>query len=67
MPAAKGKQLDANIAILDAITPSGVVWTDEEIAEICGCSQQAISYTWNTAKKKLSQNPFFKRLFEDMK
>jgi hypothetical protein len=65
--AAIGKDLDANIAILDAITPTGAIWTDKEIAEICDSSQQAINYTWLTAKKKLSQNPFFKQLFEDMK
>ena len=64
--ATTGKELDANIAILDAVTPTGVVWTDKEMAEICGSTQQSINYSWLQAKKKLSKCPILKQLLEDM-
>ena len=55
--------IDENLAILDAITPSFITYTQTEIAQAIGCSTQYISAIEASAKAKLARKSQLKQLW----
>ena len=62
----KTRRVDADIAILNAITPEGFKWSARDIGEILGVSSNTIDTTINKALKKLRRNQVLKQHFEDL-
>ncbi len=60
------KDSEANIAILNALTPSGKTWTIREIADITGCSRGMIVYITNQAFDKIKNNPMLRQYAHDL-
>jgi hypothetical protein len=50
--------IDAGLYLLNIATPRGRTWTQEEIAEVCGCSRALI---WLIEKRAMAK---LRRLFE---
>lgn len=52
----RSHSIDLGLAVISAVTPPGHVWHLQDIAEVCGCSQQAISLIEQKALTKLRRH-----------
>lgn len=59
-------EYEAGLAVLDALTPSGFVWSAKEIADIIGCNQEWVNRTTRMAKRKLQRSDILKQHFQDI-
>ena len=55
------KEYEASLAILDAITPSGFIWSAREMSEIIGCTQEWVNRSSRSAKKKILRSETLKQ------
>lgn len=61
----KRADVELNIAILNAITPDGFIWTMRDIASITGCSRGLVYLIEKDAIKKLSRNTVLQQYARD--
>lgn len=47
--------IDAGLVVLLAVTPRGHTWTQQEIADVCGCARGLIWNIEDRAMKKLKK------------
>jgi transcriptional regulator len=65
-------QIDLGLAVLAALRPAHVTLTQEDIAEVCGCTKGAIWFLEKRAMQKLRRrvflhnDPELRRLWEEL-
>jgi hypothetical protein len=53
--------IDAGLLVLEMITPYGETWTQEDIAQVCGCSR---GYIWLLEKQARAK---MRRRFQELR
>lgn len=62
----RSQEIEMNLSILNAITPKHWTWTQLEIAEICGCSQETINNISRSAFSKIRSNGLLEKFRHDL-
>lgn len=57
--------IDAGLFVLLMVTPRGCTWTQQEIADVCGCSRNLIWYYEQRAMSKLRKCDELREAFEE--
>jgi len=63
----KTDSINLGLAVICAISPPGHCWTQQDIAEVCGCHHRAIQKIEERALRKLRRSPQMLALLEQLK
>lgn len=60
------KEIDVGLSVLCILAEDGQTLTFKDMAEVCGCTPQLLSNTFERALKKMRNNPKVRELVKDL-